>query len=382
MATINPYQINIAQDQLDDLQARLAKTIWPTVIDTDSIDAGPSDKHMKEVVHYLQNKFDWRKAEAEVNQYPQFITEIDGQDIHFLHVKSGEQNATPLMLIHGWPGSFVEFLDVIDLLTNPAKHGGKADEAFDLVIPTLPGFGFSGPTKEAGWNNGRIAAALHELMQRLGYEKYGVQGADVGAIIAPEVARLNPESVIGVHLNSATMGFMPFGPVDEADVAKFTDNEKVRLGRLQEFMSKYFGFNMVQSSRPQSLSYAITDSPVGLMAWMSELFTNFGRNPKMVNHDRFLTNFMVYWTTGTAGSSIDLYFQNAHDPSAWAPKANSGVPTGVAVFQEGDIALRKYGEEGNNIVRWTEYEEGGHYAALEVPQVWSKDVREFFSDLR
>ncbi|HEX8762886.1 MAG TPA: epoxide hydrolase [Candidatus Saccharimonadales bacterium] len=382
MATIKPFKINISQDRLDELQARLEKTIWPAVINDTDIEAGPSLKYVKELVGHAQHKFNWREAEADINKYPQFTTEIDGQNFHFLHVKSEEDSATPLMLIHGWPGSFVEFLDVIEPLTNPVKHGGKADQAFDLVIPTLPGFGFSGPTKEDGWNDGRIAKALNELMQRLGYEKYGVQGADAGAVIAPEIARQFPKNIIGVHVNAATMGFIPMGPVDENVIAGFTVAEKERMGRLQEFMNKYFGFNMLHSSRPQSLSYAITDSPAGLMAWMSELFTNFGRSPKMVSHDRFLINFVIYWATGTAGSSINLYYQNAHDPNAWAPKANSGVPTGVAVFQEGDVAIRHFGEQGNNIVRWTEYEKGGHYAALEVPKVWSNDVREFFSDLR
>ena len=381
MATIKPFKINVSEDQLSDLQARLKNTVWPTLINDADIEAGPSKKYMQDVVSYMQKDFDWRAAEAEINQYPQFTTEIDGQNFHFLHIKSEEANATPLMLIHGWPGSFVEFLNVIEPLTNPVKHGGKADQAFSLVIPSLPGFGFSGPTTEDGWNDGRIAKALHELMQRLGYTKYGVQGADAGAVIAPEIARQNPDSVIGVHVNAATMGFIPMGPVDEADIAKFTDAEKERLGRLQEFMSKYFAFNMVHSTRPQSIAYAIADSPAGLLAWTSELFTNFGKSQKMVSYDRFLTNFVIYWATGTAASSINLYYQNAHDPNAWAPKANSGVPTGVAVFQEGDVAIRKFGEQGNNIVRWTEYEQGGHYAALEVPKVWSNDVREFFSNL-
>ncbi|MGH2569272.1 MAG: epoxide hydrolase, partial [Bacteroidota bacterium] len=332
--------------------------------------------YIQGLAHTLLNKYDWRKEENRLNQLPHFITEIDGQNIHFVHVKSNEKNAIPLMLIHGWPGSIVEFLDVIEPLTDPVKHGGSAEDAFDVVIPSLPGFGFSGPTSEEGWNNSRIAKALLDLMDRLGYKKFGVQGGDAGAIIGPEMARIAPEKFIGVHVNAATLGFIPLAPIDEADMARLTPAEKERLQRLQNFMQEKFGFNLLHSYQPQLVAYAISDSPVGLMAWMSQLFNEPGLEEK------FLTNFMIYGATGTAGSSIRLYYENAHDPNAWAPKANSGVPTGVAVFQEGDVAIRKYGEQGNRIVHWKEYPKGGHYAVMEVPDVWINDVREFFRDLR
>jgi pimeloyl-ACP methyl ester carboxylesterase len=283
----------------------------------------------------------------------------------------------PLMLVHGWPGSIVEFLDQIELLTDPVNHGGKAEDAFNVVIPSLPGFGFSGPTQESGWNNIRVGKAFIELMGRLGYDKFAVQGGDVGAILGPEMGRLAPEKFIGLHLNAATMGFIPMGPVDEAELAKFTPAEKKRLAMLQEFMQVKFGFNLLQSNQPQLVAYALADSPVGLMAWITQLM-----DPEEVGDERFLTNFMIYWLTGTAASSIRIYYENAHDPGAWAPKANSGVPTAVAVFQDGDIAIRKYGEDTNTIVRWTEYPHGGHYAVMTVPKDWLKDVREFFRELR
>jgi epoxide hydrolase len=371
---IKPFKIKIPQAALDHLHERIKKTIWPSEIPGQNY-GGPELAKMKDLARKVL-RFNWRKKEAELNKLPHFKTEIDGQSIHFIHVKSREANAIPLMLIHGWPGSFVEFLHHIEPLTDPVKHGGKAENAFDVVIPSLPGYAFSGPTKEAGWNNIRIGKAFIELMDRLGYGKFAVQGGDAGAIIGPEMGRLAPEKIIGLHLNAATMGFIPMGPVDEADLAKFTPTEKKRLEVLQEFMQVKFGFNLLQSNQPQLVAYAISDSPVGLMAWMTQLM-----DPEEVG-ERFLTNFMIYWLTGTAASSIRIYYENAHDRSAWAPKANSGVPTAVAVFQDGDIAIRKYGEDSNNIVRWTEYPHGGHYAALTVPEVWLNDVREFFRGLR
>lgn len=382
MATIKPYQVNIAQAQIDDLKSRLENTIMPSEVKNGGWAYGPTNEYIKDMIDSIvSGEYDWRKAEAKLNSYPQFTTEVDGQEIYFMHVESKVKDATPLMLIHGWPGSIVEFLDVIEPLTDPVKHGGKEEDAFHLVIPSIPGFGFSGPTTEAGWNNDRIAAAFDTIMGRLGYKKYGVQGGDAGAVIAPAMGRLAPENVIGVHVNAATVGFMPFGEISEEELAGFTDNEKARVARIQKFMSERMAFNMLHSTRPQSLAFGISDSPAGLMAWVSELFTEFGDKPHMIAKEKFLTNFMVYWFTGTAASSIRSYYENAHDPNAWTPKENSGVPTGVAVFQEGDIAIRSYSEHGNTIVRWTEYEKGSHFAAMEVPETLVKDVRAFFGEL-
>jgi len=381
MSSIKPFKIKIPQAQIDDLQSRLAQTIWPSEVEDAGWKYGPTVTFVKSMAHRLQTKYDWREHEAAINAYPQFTTEIDAKNIHFLHVSSAEANATPLLLIHSWPGTIADFLDVIEPLTNPVAHGGEVEDAFDVVIPSLPGFGFSGPTTEAGWNNGRIAKALIELMHRLNYEKYGVQGGDVGAVIAPEIARLAPKDVIGVHVNAATMGFIPMGPVDPKDMEKFSDAEKVRLKRLQRFMAEQGGYNAIQSGRPQALAFSVTDSPVGLLAWNSELYTNFGDQPEAVAPDKFLTNVMIYWLTGTAASANRLYYENAHDPAAWAPKVNSGVPTAVAVFANGEVPIRKYGEQDNTIVRWTELKDGGHYAVMEVPDLWTEDVRKFFRSL-
>lgn len=377
MTSIKPYKINVPQKQIDDLQNRLANAILPSEVEHATWTYGPTRKYIEKMVHHLQHDFDWRKTEAAINKFPQFITEIDGQPIHFLHVRSERKDATPLLLIHGWPGSIVEFLDVIEPLTNPAN----SQPAFHVVVPSLPGFGFSGPTTTPGWNNGRIANAFITLMDALGYGSFGIQGGDAGAIIGPEIARLAPDKVIGVHVNAATMGFIPMGPISPDDLATFTDSEKVRAQRLQRFMAEHFGFNAIQSSRPQSLAYGISDSPVGLLAWICELFESFGDRVGAVDYHKFLTNFAIYWYTGTAASSLRLYYENMHDPAAWAPKANSGVPTAVAVFGFDEVPIRRYGEQGNTITRWTEFEKGGHYAVLEVPELWLDDVRAFFETL-
>jgi len=381
MPAITPFKIHVSDAQLADLMDRLARTIVPSEVEAKSWSYGPTNAYVEGAVGRLLGGYDWRAEEAAINRHPQFTTEIDGQTIHFIHVKSAEKNATPLLLIHGWPGSIVEFLGVIGPLTDPVAHGGKAEDAFDVVIPSLPGFGFSGPTREAGWNNGRIGRAFIELMTRLGYQRFGVQGGDAGAIIGPEIGRLAPEKVIGVHVNAATMGFIPMGPISPEDIASFNDREKTRVQRLQRFMAEHFGFNAIQSTRPQALAYGISDSPAGLLAWISELFASFGDRPDAVPLDVFLTNFMIYWFTGTAASSMRLYYENAHDPAAWAPKANSGVPTAVAVFGFDEVPIRRYGEPSNTIARWTEFDVGGHYAVLEVPEVWTGDVRAFFGGL-
>ncbi|CAI2931707.1 epoxide hydrolase family protein [Aminobacter niigataensis] len=373
MPDIIPFKIAIPESELTELKARLANTRLANEIPGAGWSYGMASGFVTRAIERLRNGFDWRAEEATINSHPQFVTEIDGQTIHFLHVKSPVADAVPLLLLHGWPSSFVEFLGAIGPLTAAG---------FDLVIPSLPGFGFSGPTREAGWNDGRIANSMLELMSRLGYRRFGVQGGDAGAIIAPAIGRAAPDRVIGVHVNAATMGFIPLGPIEPSEIASFSDAEKSRLQRLQQFMAERFGFNALQSSRPQTLAYGITDSPAGLISWLGDMFAGFGDSPDAVEQDTFLTNVLVYWFTGTAASSIRLYYENAHDPEAWSPKPNSGVPTGVAVFARDEVAIRRYGEEGNTIVRWTELASGGHFAAMEVPEVWAGEVAAFFAGLR
>ena len=379
---VRPFRIEIHQAELDDLNERLARTRFPDEPPDVGWSRGVPLDYLKELAEYWRTSYDWREQEANLNELPQFTTTIDGQRIHFLHVRSPEPDALPLIITHGWPGSFVEFLDIIGPLTNPRAYGGEAADAFHLVIPSIPGFGFSGPTREAGWTGQRIAAAFAELMRRLGYDRYGAQGGDVGAGVSPDLGREAPDRVVGVHVNAATIGFMPFPPLDEAELAQLTDSEKARVQRIGEFMAEDFGYAQIQSTRPQTLAYGLTDSPVGQLAWIVEKFQEWThgteRPEDAVDRDRLLTNVMLYWLTGTAGSSGRLYYEDAHSGHWPQP---SGVPTGVAVFAE-DIAIRRYAEQSNTIVYWSEFDRGGHFAAMEAPDLLIGDVRTFFRGLR
>ena len=380
---IEEFRINIPQADLDDLADRLARTRWPASLPGTAWERGVPVGYLRELAEYWRHGFDWRAAEARLNSHPQYTTEIDGQKIHFLHVRSPEPNATPLLLIHGWPGSIVEFLHVIGPLSDPRGHGDPDAPAFDLVIPSLPGFGFSGPVTEPGWNSRRIAAAFAELMRRLGYARYGAQGGDIGAFVAPDLGRVDAEHLVGVHVNAATMGFVPFGDIPEAELATFTPTEKERLQRMQNYLTEGNGYFQIHSTRPQTLSYGLTDSPAGQLAWIVEKFkewTNSGHAlpEDAISRDEILTDASVYWFTGTAGSAANVtYYESMHSGDWPYP---SGVPTGVAVFAE-DIAIRRYAEQANNIVHWSDFETGGHFAALETPDLLVQDVRAFFAPL-
>lgn len=380
---VRPFEVDVPQEELDDLRGRLARTRWPDELPGVGWSRGVPLVYLKELAEYWRTSYDWREWEARLNEFPQYTTEIDGQNAHFLHARSPEPDALPLIVTHGWPGSVVEFMDVIGPLTDPRAHGGDPADAFHVVAPSLPGFGFSGPTGDAGWTEQRIAAAFAELMARLGYERYGAQGGDVGAIVSPDLGRVDPERVVGVHVNAATVGFMPFPPLDDAELAELTDPEKALVERIGGFMAEGFGYAQIQSTRPQTLSYGLTDSPVGQLAWILDKFKEWTfpsseEAETAIDRDRILTNVMVYWLTATAGSSANLYYEGAH--SGHWPRP-SGAPTGVAVFAE-DIAIRRYAEQNNNIVHWTEFERGGHFAAMEVPDLLVGDIREFFRKVR
>jgi pimeloyl-ACP methyl ester carboxylesterase len=381
-AQVEEFTIDIPQHALDDLAARLAGTRWPEALPGTPWERGVPLPYLRELAEYWREEFDWRAQEARLNSYPQYTTRIDGQRIHFLHVRSPEPGATPLLLIHGWPGSVVEFLDVIGPLTDPRRHGGDPETAFHLVIPSIPGFGFSGPVTEPGWGSRRIASAFAELMSRLGYERYGAQGGDYGAFIAPDLGRVDPGHVIGVHVNAATMGFIPFGDIPEEELAALSPIEKQRLERMRHFLAEGNGYFQIQSTRPQTLAYGLTDSPAGQLAWIVEKFKEWtnsaGELPEdAIPRDTILTDVSVYWFTRTAGSSANLYYEAMHGKDWPTPTT---VPTGVAVFAE-DIAIRRYAERGNNIVHWSDFPAGGHFAALETPELLIQDIRAFFGTL-
>ncbi|NBE83143.1 epoxide hydrolase family protein [Micromonospora rubida] len=379
---IRPFRIDVPQSALDDLADRLGRTRWGQPLPGNDWERGVPVEYLRQLARYWASGYDWRAHEARLNAYPQFTTEIDGQNIHFLHVRSAEPDALPLVLSHGWPGSIVEFLDVVGPLTDPRAHGGDPADAFDLIIPSLPGFGFSGPIREAGWDSRRIASAFAELMRRLGYRQYGAQGGDFGAFISPDLGRVDPDHVVGVHVNAATAGFIPFGEIDPADLAELSAADKDRLERMNAFLGEGNGYFQIQATRPQTLAHALTDSPAGQLAWIVEKFkewTQGGGLPEdAVDRDLILTNVMLYWLTSTAGSAANIYYESMHSHNWPTP---SGVPTGVAVFAE-DIAIRRYAEQGNTIVHWSEFDRGGHFAALESPDLLVEDVRAFFRRLR
>jgi pimeloyl-ACP methyl ester carboxylesterase len=377
---VKPFRIDVPQAALDDLERRLANTRWPDELPGVGWSYGVPLDYLRELAEYWRTRYDWRQWEAKLNAYPHFTTEIDGQNIHFLHVRSPEPDALPLIITHGWPGSVVEFLNIIGPLTNPRAYGADAALAFHLVIPSIPGFGFSGPTRERGWTTARVARAWAALMRGLGYQRYGAQGGDWGAFITPELGRIDAEHVVGVHVNAATFGFIPFGEVPPAELETFTEAEQTRVKRLNNFLSDMNGYFQIQATRPQTLAYGLTDSPVGQLAWIVEKFKEwtdsaFALPEESVDRDHMLTNVMLYWLTGTAGSSARMYYENMHSGS-WGQQPGR-TPTGVAVFAE-DVAIRRYAEMGNNIVHWSEFDRGGHFAALEVPDLLVGDIREFF----
>jgi epoxide hydrolase len=367
---IRPFRIDVPQADLDDLRDRLARTRWPDELPGVGDSYGVPLDRVKALAERWRTEYDWREWEAELNRHQQFTTTIDEQNIHFLHVRSPEPDAFPLILTHGWPGSVVEFLDVIGPLSDPAAHGAKPDEAFDLVIPSLPGYGFSGPTGETGWNRYRTAAAWAELMRRLGYDRYGAVGNDAGSMVNPELGRIDSEHVVGLHVTQ----IFSFPSGDPSEMADLTPEEQGQLATLQWFYENKFSFNQLMSQQPQTLAYALSDSPVGLLAWNEQLF---GED---LDDDFILTNVTLYWLTGTGGSASRLYYDDAH---ATQPTEPTTVPMGLAAFGGDFSGIRRFAErDHSNIVRWSTFDHGGHFAAHKAPDLLVGDIRSFFEPLR
>ncbi len=386
---ISPFRLDIPQEELDDLHARLDRTRWPDELPGVGWAYGVPLAYLRELAEYWRNRYDWRAAEAKLNEWPQFTTTIDAANVHFAHIRSREPDATPLIVTHGWPGSIVEFAEIAGPLSDPRGHGADTSDAFHLVIPSIPGFGLSGPTREAGWEPVRIAAAWAELMRRLGYPRYGAQGGDWGAAISRELGRIRPQQVIGVHLNLIPGSGAASEP-DERELAGLTPAERERTlaswRRNQEWSAEQDGYAALQVSRPQTLAYALTDSPVGQLAWIAEKFKEWtdsrDRPEDAVDRDQLLTNVMLYWLTGTAGSSARIYYERAHADYWGEPPAKSTAPTALAAFpQENFIPLRHIAQRSNNIVRWTSFDRGGHFAAMEEPDLLVGDIRAFFRQL-
>jgi epoxide hydrolase len=379
---MQPFRIDIPQADLDDLRRRLENTRWPSELPGVGWQRGVPLGYLQELAEYWRTTYDWRAAERQLNGFPQFTTQIDGANVHFLHVRSPEPAARPLILTHGWPGSVVEFLDVIEPLNDPGAHGGDRADAFDLVIPSVPGYGFSGPVAETGWDLMRVARAWAQLMRRLGHDRYLAQGGDFGALVSLALAAVDQEHVAGVHVN-----FLPTAPSgDPAELDQLTESDLARLQRASRYIQDQSGYMKLQSTRPQTLAYALTDSPVGQLAWIVERFKEWTDSDKVpedaVARDRLLTNATIYWLTATAGSSAQLYYEAADFlPTAPTPPSLPPlpVPVGVAVYPH-DIVLplRRLADRGfPNIVQWSEFDRGGHFAAMEQPDLFVHDLRSF-----
>jgi pimeloyl-ACP methyl ester carboxylesterase len=374
---IRPFRIDVSDAELEDLRERLARTRWPDELPGVGWSYGVSRDFVNEMTELWRTSFDWRKQEAVLNEFPQFTTTIDGTNVHFLHVRSREPDAMPLILTHGWPGSVAEFLDVIGPLTDPVSHGGSAADAFDVVIPSIPGYGFSGPTNDTGWDSARVAKAWDALMKRLGYERYGAHGGDAGALITRELGILKPSGLVGVHV----LQIFAFPSGDPEEMARMDDYEKEGMKNLENFEASS-GYLKIQQTRPQTLAYGLTDSPAGQLAWNTELFAGFGgENAGNVDRDRFLTHVSIFWFTATAGSSAREYYEDAKSGAGYREVRNE-TPTGVSVFPYDFRSVRAFAERSNNIVHWSQFDRGGHFAASDAPDLLIGDLRTFFRRFR
>ena len=369
---VEPFRVEIPQADLDDLTDRLKRTRWPDEVDGASWTYGVPGDFVRELVDYWIDGYDWRAHEARLNEWDQYITTIDNQRVHFLHVRSPREDALPLLATHGWPMSVFEYLDLIGPLTDPGAHGGDPADAFHLVVPSVPGIAFSGPTNEPGWDTGRIARAWAELMARLGYGRYGAHGNDLGSQVSPEVGRHDPDHVVGVHVTQ----LFSFPSGDPSEFEDLTEEDQAALRFLDEFTrGGGLAYNAYQSAQPQTLAYALQDSPTGWLAWVSQLFQNWA------DRDYLLTNAAAYWLTGTIGSSIRRYHEDAHAQHDATPPTTA--PTGVAIFKEDFQSVRRLAErDHSNIVRWTRYDRGSHFSPHDASDLLLEDLRAFFRSLR
>ena len=389
---VRPFPINVPEAALADLRRRIAATRWPDRETVSDRTQGVQMAKLQPLVEYWGSDYSWRKVEAKLNELPQFITEIDGLDIQFAHIRSAHDAAMPLLMTHGWPGSIIELLKVIEPLTNPMSHGGRAEDAFHLVLPTMPGYGFSGKPSTTGWSPARIASAFHELMLRLGYPQYVSQGGDWGAIISQLLAVQAPKGLLGIHVNMP--GTVPpdilrhlrnFDPAP----AELSDREKIAYDRLLHFYRDGFGYAAMMNQSPQTIGYALADSPVAMAAYYYDKFaewTDSGGEPeKVLTYDEMLDAISLYWLTNTGTSSSRSYWEGAQ---AGGGPFNAfdipNVPVAVTVFPaEIYRAPRSWGEQSfGNLIYWKEVEKGGHFAAWEQPELFSAELRASFRSLR
>ncbi|MGI8665945.1 MAG: epoxide hydrolase family protein [Jatrophihabitans sp.] len=378
---MQPFRVEIPQAALDDLNRRLSDVRWPEDLPDVGWDRGVPISYLKELAEYWRSDYDWRAAEARLNGFEQFVDEIDGANVHFLHVRSAEPDALPVLITHCWPGSVVEFLDVIGPLTDPAAYGGDPADACHLVIPSIPGFGFSGPSAQTGWNNLRVGAAWAELMRRLGYDRYLAQGSDFASGISLAVAMIDPEHVAGVHLNPLLT--VPSG--DPTELQHLSEPDRERLDRTERFLRELAGSMKLLATKPHTIAYALTDSPVGQLAWIVEKFRDWTESEvpeDTISRDDILTIVSIYWLTGTAGSSAQFYYENVEQlpiTSTTGRYQPIAAPLAVAVFPHAPfVPIRRFADRDfPTLSHWSEFDRGGSFAALGAPDLFVEDVQAF-----
>jgi pimeloyl-ACP methyl ester carboxylesterase len=386
---VRPFRVDVPEEDLDDLRRGLAATRWPSKELVEDRSQGVQLATMQELARYWTTDYDWRKAEAKLNALPQFKTEIDGLDIHFIHVRSQHEDALPLIMTHGWPGSVIEMLEAVGPLTDPTAHGGDAEDAFHLVLPSLPGYGFSEEPTEIGWDPGRVARAWAELMERLGYTRYVAQGGDVGASVTDAMGRQAPEGLLGIHMNLLVTALA--GPQPEE-----SEEERAAADQLATFRESGFGYFLEMATRPQTIGYALLGTPVALAAWLLDHDTDSyykisrafldGQPSGNLTREHIVDNITLYWLTGTGASAARSYWESGRAQALAAGQAPPEVslPVGFTTFPDEIFrAPRSWVERGYpNLVYFNEVDKGGHFAAWEEPELFATEVREAFRSLR
>jgi len=378
MSEIRKFQLEVTDAVLDDLKKRLSMTRWPNKETPEDWSQGIPLGYMQELCDYWQHEYDWRAREERFNRFPQFITEIDGVDIHFIHLPSVHENARPLIITHGWPGSVVEFHKVIEPLADPTAHGGNAEDAFHVVVPSLPGYGFSGKPEVTGWGIEKIADIWGELMARLGYDHYFAQGGDWGAMVTTHIGLQDKEHCDAIHLN------MPVVIPDANTMAELTPSEQASLMSMKFYQDWDSGYSKQQSTRPQTVGYGLVDSPSGQAAWIIEKFYQWtdcnGHPENAISRDELLDNVMMYWLSKSAASSARLYWESFKNP----PQDEVDIPTGCSIFPKEIVrpSERWIRKRFTNLKYYNELEKGGHFAAFEQPEIFLQEIRTYFRSLR
>lgn len=385
---IQPFRIEVPEAALEDLRKRLARTRWPGEIPGSGWDYGAKLSYMKELVEYWQTSFDWRAQERKLNSFDHFRATVDGLGIHFVHTKGRGPNPLPLIITHGWPGSFFEILKLVPLLADPGGHGGDPAESFDVVAPSLPGYGFSDRPAAPGMNLAGVARLWAKLMtEGLGYPRFGAQGGDWGAGVTARLGFEFPDEVVGIHLTSVSAAL--FSPYLGPGSPQLSEREKAYLNERDKWGQDEGGYFHIQSTKPQTLSYGLDDSPAGLAAWIVDRWRTWGPDEEPEDRRRYytmdelLTNISIYWHSGAISSANRLYYENRANPSLLAHGERIQVPCGIAIFpQDQSHPPREWAERSCNVTRWTEMPKGGHFNAFEEPELLAEDIRAFFLELR